>query len=1406
MPTFQEFLKQREEARKNDKLMEAVGSLLEFPSPGGLEGLVPNTAKFQAERIGYNLGDFFGKPLEEEDREPLGFEGKVGVREALLTRTRPKELLPFSPAGFIRSYELSSVKEKKLRGEPLNKQEEQILRTEELEQTQEQTIGAKIAQGIAQVFPYAVEFAATGGTASAVKSAVMRGIAGKATIRGASKKIIGRKAFKLGTKFLGWIAEGATRAIILPQHAAQKLVEITEPKWEVTPEGERFLVDADINPATALFKAFASTTIEFMGEAAGPGIAKIGRKGTNLMGRAMGNFVSKEFKRLHPGERISKLFSRFGHDGFITELGEEHLTRAMQAITGVEDFGAGDDAGIIKRLIKSFPGWEEAFVEAGVLAPFGFTRVVVGKVLGGLSPREKDVLKQRGADIPRRPELEPFSLEASAEQASSSLEDYDTAVSEGKTQEAVIAVLQHIGQKQPFVLDAKIDFTGEEFTLERLAKEDNWSTKELSTFLEDYRTQAGDPSIEAIDIKTLADVEVQRLNDETNRLVIRLHKGHSVHSVLHELAHPFYKAHSKKWRRKTDQLVNWYLAVTDQPRSRVPEETFTNLAAQHALGTDILGKAGVAGDSKASRLRGAFNSFKDFFSGVLLPRVRQLRFHIDIGALQPELVKRLEGAYERYDLQNISAKFTTRMLPNVEPFENEAKRKAYREPLQRHLFGLFRRRGLLDDRAKRLAYASNIVNRKVESISDLTEQELSQVISSFGSTTPSPSIRISEEELERVVPKPKSKLLRKASSVQESLDNALEPISGTLGRIAPELKTWLKRVTSDEHQTFAASFKNIKSFLVSLKSLSSKDHARIDLLAKNGDRNGMEIFFDKHELVQEAAAFRKEMDSLYQKALDVGLESHYRADFFPRAIKDFVGLWEVLVESPSIYPAVSVIKEIERKEARTFSPDERSKVLNSLLRGYQSSGVRLSVPGVLKERVIDHVTPEINQYYYSLEEGIIAYLHEMNSAIVLRKAFGKESKELEQLRTEKISTLKKIDKSGDPEVKKLLHQDLAETEAKLEGMVNKNLEDSVGFKVAEWLDRGVIDDKQAMRVKRVLNARFNQRGMHWILRDLKNMGYITTLGNLKFAARQLGDASFALYKGGYIRAFQAAGKSIAGASNITLEDVGIDRISEEFSQLGTSGKAVALTFKMVLGTKMDKIWKESLMNSTISKYRSQAKKSPNKLAQELAPIFGKETQSVIDDLAKGETTDNVHFLAFYTLSEFQPISLDEVPLRYLEMPNGRILYMMKTWNLKALDTFRRETWDVAKTDPILATRNFIALSLAYTLAETSASVLRDILGNKPIDMEDIVVENMLNFISLGRYRRYQFLRHGAGKTIWETLAPPARWLDTISKDAVGIFKGDFNAEFIREIPLVGSLYYDWIRKNRKSGGVTRNVF
>ena len=207
------------------------------------------------------------------------------------------------------------------------------------------------------------------------------------------------------------------------------------------------------------------------------------------------------------------------------------------------------------------------------------------------------------------------------------------------------------------------------------------------------------------------------------------------------------------------------------------------------------------------------------------------------------------------------------------------------------------------------------------------------------------------------------------------------------------------------------------------------------------------------------------------------------------------------------------------------------------------------------------------------------------------------------------------------------------------------------------------------------------------------------------------------------------------------------------------------------------------------------------LLKQINPIFGTQSESVINDLLAGNPTDNVKMLLYHRLLDFQPVALSEMSEQYLKSGNGRVFYMLKTYTLKQFDVFRNEAWHKIKSgerDQVIeGIGNMIKLVSLLTLANAGADELKDLLLGKETKFEDHVIENFLTMGGASKYVRMQTTREGLGSGLIGQILPPFRFVNSISKDLNQLYGSyitgdtiDFDhARIVESIPIGGKLYY-----------------
>jgi hypothetical protein len=160
--------------------------------------------------------------------------------------------------------------------------------------------------------------------------------------------------------------------------------------------------------------------------------------------------------------------------------------------------------------------------------------------------------------------------------------------------------------------------------------------------------------------------------------------------------------------------------------------------------------------------------------------------------------------------------------------------------------------------------------------------------------------------------------------------------------------------------------------------------------------------------------------------------------------------------------------------------------------------------------------------------------------------------------------------------------------------------------------------------------------------------------------------------------------------------------------------------------------------------------------------------------------------------------MSEMPLKYLEMRNGRIFYTLKSFNIKALNNIYRESvhkWRTAESsgEKAAALKNTGKLVLLLVMAGATADELKDfLLGKQRTSFSDNMHENLIKLTMMSRYS----LDQGWSKGFFETfmkdiLLPPTGFVDDPFKDIYKTFKGEPDLKTVQNLPW-GKVAYSWL--------------
>ena len=576
------------------------------------------------------------------------------------------------------------------------------------------------------------------------------------------------------------------------------------------------------------------------------------------------------------------------------------------------------------------------------------------------------------------------------------------------------------------------------------------------------------------------------------------------------------------------------------------------------------------------------------------------------------------------------------------------------------------------------------------------------------------------------------------TDVGRAFGTAVVPMATRVAKVDQQLARDLISFEAHVHKGQQSLHEKLLGFNKSLRKMGLETSEEVRFHAQNG-RTGeaRRIFIEGGGTKGDWDVMQGVIRKLYNEANEAGYKLPKVKGFFPRRVKDLEGL--SAHQDLNMSEAIKAFKARMRREP---SDKELNDMINNIENPFHSG--RFGTGGSLKRRTRETLEKEEQQFYHETEATMTSYVNDMVSDIERARFFKKIG-------------VKKDKFASD----------------------GSDVTDTLNDVIRQGRGQGKYGEGDVKELTDLLRSRFTSGELapRDAVQAFKNVTYIATLGNFKSALTQLGDLAFAAHKNGIINVslelmnrIPLMNKVIRNShQRVTKEQIGLEEAIQEFAG-ERNGKAALDWVLSKTGFKaMDRLGKETFINSHIRKTRNQLNgkqgaKERMRLRQKWQGVFEDETEQLIDDLAKGRFSDNVGVYLFNQLEEVQPIALSSMPKPYLDNPNGRILYMLKSFTIKQLDLMRRDILDnLAKGDTPLAFKNLTSLGTLFVLGNGSADMLKDFMTGDEIEMEDTLVDNVWKLIGLNRYTGDRALEGGFGQAIVDTVAPPLTVYDRATR-------------------------------------------
>lgn len=593
-----------------------------------------------------------------------------------------------------------------------------------------------------------------------------------------------------------------------------------------------------------------------------------------------------------------------------------------------------------------------------------------------------------------------------------------------------------------------------------------------------------------------------------------------------------------------------------------------------------------------------------------------------------------------------------------------------------------------------------------------------------------------------------------AADVAKTADYTLGTVSTRLRNIS---EPFLRHARAFEQNVLQRTHQAIQRgdpFLVTLNKLPAAERGELSraLLSNNESAIQRILRASAPEGLAQWKELRGTLRDIGNELQTSGTLTKLREDYFPRIVKDAEGLLKTLDKEVRNRLDERLLKEEKRSvkvQGRGLTELEKSLIINEELRKSASMSGR---PGFTRERGVPEVTPELEQFYASPTESFHSYVR--NATFELEKA-------------------------------KFFGRDLARV--KQGGVSYVDLDTSIGNVVRREFEAGKVTRDQIPELSSILRSRFGagEQGARGWVQDVRNLANVGLLGNAFSAASQLGDAIMAPFHADLRGTVAAVAQKIRGTQRIAAKDYGlVDHLSEEFVSTRGTAKALNTAFHWSMFTGVDLFGKDTVLNASLNRFQrlAQAQSGQAKLMKEHGAAFTGDMAQLVQDLQGKKMSPLVQELLFNKLSDAQPITKLEVPQAYLDMPNGRIVYMLKTFMLKQMDIARVRGYnEIKKGNVAEGTKNLVAYGTLLGLSGATTDMVKDWLLGRPFDSkwEDIPL-NAIKTFGWSQYTLDMAKGGHPAKAVANIVAPPYQMLDDMVRADPKIWN---------YLPIVGKLIY-----------------
>lgn len=613
------------------------------------------------------------------------------------------------------------------------------------------------------------------------------------------------------------------------------------------------------------------------------------------------------------------------------------------------------------------------------------------------------------------------------------------------------------------------------------------------------------------------------------------------------------------------------------------------------------------------------------------------------------------------------------------------------------------------------------------------------------------------------------------------IDDGVRPIISRVSEINPALGGKLMDFEYKLNTRLHADVSKVQPFIEKFHKLNDKQQVELSKHLYNRDFASANSVFAKVEGMKEDfyTSVKPVLDDSFARMRATSDDIDFLPQYFPRYLepskrKDFMKKMDIQDTDglqQQVYDEIS-------KQGRHLTPTEYADVYN---KGVRAPSVETVLRKISPERArnIEVLGDDLMEFYGTADKAILSHLRDVNHAVARRGFLGKIADD---------------------------------------APAGTSIDDSIGKLVQQEKAAGRLTYDEADELTKLLSARFvgGEKSMNRLLAGAKGIGYMATIANPYSAMTQLGDLGTASYVLNPINAAKGVAKAITRKSDISIDEFGLDLMAE-LGDLNKSAKALNNMFTASGFRAIDRLGKQTIVNGSFSKW-SNVGNNPKLNAQlraKFQPLYGKgRTDQLIKDFGKYKDTkvitDDMKFVAFSDLLDIQPVVMSSMPKAYLNNPNARIAWQLKTFMLKQMDLVRNTaiknirqgkvvegTTDLARYGILVGGANTASTALKETVKGwiSGEDRLEEMLDKEDGDLGMLVAANLFKTFGYSSYLGNQLKQGQVGDVASGFIMPPMANIaaDTTEKMAESIQKGEIDPliDMIRYAPVLGNEFKVW---------------